>query len=208
MTTGTSGREVLRKLAIKFTPPVFHGPQARKHGLAAILHAMFEVTLVGDFAEFGVFKGVSARFLSQFLYGERSLHLFDSFEGLPEAWVGVDGYDKGHFSTNGQVPRIRGKHVHIHKGWFSDTIPPFAEALTQPLSFIHMDADLYGSTMDVFNGLNEFISPGTIILFNEYVMKQSEDEHRALLDWSQQHRREFQYLWRSESVQVAIRVTK
>jgi hypothetical protein len=71
-----------------------------------------------------------------------------------------------------------------------------------------MDADLYGSTMDVFNGLNEFISPGTIILFNEYVMKQSEDEHRALLDWSQQHRREFQYLWRSESVQVAIRVTK
>ena len=97
-------------------------------------------------------------------------------------------------------------------GWFSDTIAGVAGRLDAPLALLHADADLYGSTLEALEGLDARIAPGTVILFDEYFMQVGDDfrddEHRALLDWCARRGRDFEYLWKSEWVQVAVRVTR
>jgi hypothetical protein len=62
------------------------------------------------------------------------------------------------------VPRT----VVLHKGWFSDTIPAWHVQHTGPIAFIHIDCDLYSSTVDILTGLADRLQAGTVILFDEY----------------------------------------
>lgn len=178
--------------------------------LMSLYAAMAEITLPGDYAEFGVYQGRCARFIANFLRGGRQLHLFDSFEGLPEDWIGT--FKKGMFSLPPEsIPTFDRDDIHVHVGWFADTIPKVSGQFTSPLAFIHADADLYSSTVDILEGMNELIVPGTIILFDEYAMESGgeydDGEHRALVEWSARHERTFNYLWRTAHAQLAIRVT-
>jgi hypothetical protein len=178
--------------------------------LISLHAAIAEITLPGDYAEFGVYQGRCARFIANFLRGGRQLHLFDSFEGLPEDWIGA--FRKGAFSLPAEsIPVFDNADIHVHVGWFADTIPKLKDHFTSPLAFIHADADLYSSTLDLLDGMNSLIAPGTIILFDEYAMEingeYDDGEHRALLEWVGRHGRTFDYLWRTVHAQVAIRVT-
>lgn len=178
--------------------------------LISIYAAIAEITLPGDYAEFGVFEGRCARFITNFLRGGRKLHLFDSFEGLPEDWIGA--FKKGAFALPSHaIPSFDRDDIHVHVGWFADTIPKARDHFSSPLAFIHADADLYSSTFDLLQGMNDLIAPGTIILFDEYAMESNgeydDGEHRALTEWSERNRRAFKYLWRTAHAQVAIRVT-
>jgi len=173
---------------------------------SSVKGALDEVTLAGDFAQFGVYRGKSARIIHRMMSGDRRLHLFDSFEGLPENWTPQK--PAGHFKlAPDEIPTFEGDNVIIHKGWFKDTVPQWAGTLSAPLAFLHIDADLYSSTVDVLFNLNDAIVPGTIILFDEYVLGRSDDEHRALLDWAAKFGRKFDYLWRTSGAQVCIRIT-
>jgi hypothetical protein len=203
----SSGKQVLKKLT-RFSVPALFDAAAKERSwrLMSLYGAIGEITLPGDFAEFGVYKGYCAQVLTAFITGNRLLHLFDSFEGLPEDWT--QNRKAGHFDLGGKVPQFNPKRTRVHKGWFRDTVPPFAAQLAQPLAFLHLDADLYSSTVEALFPLNEHIVPGTILLFDEYVYMESEDEHRALLDWAARFDRGFDYLWRTPWVQVAVRVTR
>lgn len=177
--------------------------------LMSLYAAIAEVSLPGDYAQFGVFEGRCARFIANFLRGGRQLHLFDSFEGLPEDWIGQ--FKKGAFSLPPEsIPTFENDAIHVHPGWFADTIPKVRDRFTSPLAFIHADADLYSSTLDLLEGMNDLIAPGTIILFDEYAMESQgeydDGEHRALMEWAARYDREFKYLWRTSHAQVAIRV--
>lgn len=173
---------------------------------SSVKGALGEITLPGDFAQFGVYRGRSARVIHRLMTGDRKLHLFDSFEGLPEDWT--PNKPAGHFKlAPDEIPIFEGDNVVIHKGWFKDTVPPWAKEIERPLAFLHIDADLYSSTVDVLFNLNDAIVPGTIILFDEYVLGHADDEHRALLDWAQKFDRKFDYLWRTDGAQVCIRIT-
>ena len=60
-------------------------------------------------------------------------------------------------------------------------------------------------------GLNKQIAAGTVILFDEYFFeeggKETDDEHRALLDYCAKYDRKFEYLWRTRHIQVAVKIT-
>lgn len=177
---------------------------------ASIDAAIAEVTLPGDYAEFGVYKGRCAELIVSYLSGGRHLHLFDSFDGLPEDWMGP--WKKGAFALGAQdIPRFNRDDVHVYVGLFKDAIPQAKESFRSPLAFIHGDADLYSSTIDMLDGLDDCIAPGTVILFDEYMFRSGENyddgEHRALMEWASRRGRRFEYLWRTEHYQVAIRVT-
>lgn len=179
--------------------------------LAAVLE---EITLRGDWAEFGVYKGEFASMLEGFCSGlpHRKLHLFDSFEGLPEDW-GSTGFRKGAFAlAAGDVPNFRPSVTNVIKGWFDDTVPKFASTQNEPLAFIHIDCDLYSSTRTVLNECNRLIAPGTVILFDEFFLPGeggiSDDECRAFLEWANDRKRQFQILWRTRWVQCAIRILR
>lgn len=196
------GREVLESLNIH--PDI--RTDDRRMKLSSVLCALKEVILPGDYAQFGVYRGKSARQIASCMTGDRKLHLFDSFEGLPEDWTKKK--KAGMFKLlPEEIPAFDSERVVVHKGWFKDTVPPWAREMTAPLAFIHLDADLYSSTIDVLFNTDHLMVPGTILLFDEYVMGDSEDEHRALVDWAAKFNRKFEYLWRAGGNQVCVRVT-
>jgi hypothetical protein len=114
--------------------------------------------------EFGVASGNTINYISKFT--NDSVYGFDSFEGLPEKWR--DGFDKGLFSRNGNLPQVN-SNVELIKGWFNETLLNFINTHNKKVSFIHMDADLYSSTKYIFDVLKDYIDKDCIIVFDELV---------------------------------------
>jgi hypothetical protein len=207
-----SAKEILATLPTVRIPALFNeADRFYSYKLISIVKAVEAVTLSGDFAEFGVYTGRCARFLSTFLVGPRKLFLFDSFEGLPQDWVGQ--WKAGSFKIDAKdIPKFTNPNVRIIKGWFKDTAPTLSAMIDAPLALVHVDGDLYSSAIDALCNIDDRIAPGTIILFDEYAMENqgqfADDEHRALHDYAAKYRREFEFLWRTEWFQVAVRITK
>jgi O-methyltransferase len=124
------------------------------------------------YLEFGVYRGKSIAHWARLLENpESQLHGFDSFEGLPENWNMSSG--KGEFSTDGIVPTIVDPRVIFHKGWFQETLPQFVVPPHDRL-VIHLDADLYSSTIYVLQTLRTHIVVGAILQFDEFCDRQHE----------------------------------
>ena len=128
-------------------------------------YALAQTATVGHYLEFGVFSGGTIRHIAK-RKRDVTIHGFDSFEGLPEAWAGFS-LGRRAFSRSGRLPRVPGNVV-LHAGWFDETIPVWLRQHTGPIAFIHIDCDLYASTVDILTGLADRLQPGTVILFDEY----------------------------------------
>lgn len=155
----------------------------------------------GDWAEFGVFKGVSARQLLQLLPKTSHFHLFDSWEGLPEDWDAK--HPKGHFKC--PIPKFKDKRVLIYKGFFEDTLPAWSP---KPLGLVHIDSDLYSSCVTVLERIRELLVPNAIIMFDEFINyhRWDKDEYKAFHEWVAKHEISFEYIARTKKHQVAVRV--
>ena len=155
----------------------------------------------GEWAEFGTYKGVTANWMLPYLPEDGTLHLFDSYKGLSRSWSGLP---KGSFKT--EPPVFTDPRVVMHNGWFEDTVSVLAD---RTLSFIHIDCDLYESTLDVLWQLPP-LRQGTIILFDEYAHtlggKPVDDEHRAFTEWAADNDILYRYLWRTGWTQVCVEV--
>lgn len=62
---------------------------------------------------------------------------FDSFEGLPEEWVGWRPFD---FDRKGSFLEVE-HNVKLYNGWFSETLRNYA-AKIDALSFMHVGCDI------------------------------------------------------------------
>lgn len=117
--------------------------------------------------EFGVASGRSIKTIRKLLPTDIKVFGFDSFKGLPHDWVSKNGVcvqRQGTFAQK-EIPDIDGVRLFI--GLFSETIPKYKE-IGEPITLLHIDCDLYDSTMEVLNGVSEFFRPGTIIVFDEW----------------------------------------
>lgn len=177
------------------------------NGMLAHLKAVIELVKVkGDFAEFGVWKGTSARFMLPLMSANQKLHLFDSFEGLPHDWEEVvDPYPKGTFKLEeDKIPKFDDSRVVIHKGWFEQTVPAFALAYTTPLAFVHIDCDLYSSTKTVLEHINSLLVPETLIVFDEWPY----GEEKALREHCNTFNREFQFVSKTDHAQIGVKIIR
>jgi len=170
------------------------------------------VSSIGDWAEFGVCSGKSARKMLEMLPSDRKLYLFDSFEGLPEDWEREDDIKrpKGFFKLEKeQIPKFNDERAILKIGWFKDTIPTFAEEHQEPLALIHIDCDIYSSTICVLDNLNNIIVPGTIIIFDEIYnyLGSPKNEYRALKEFQYKHERQFEYCGRTDKYAAWIKIT-
>lgn len=125
---------------------------------------------IGFVAEFGVWHGQSIQLLANLA---ETVFGFDSFLGLPESWEDINRTNPGGYVKAGQfnrdeIPPAAPENVQMIVGWFEDTLPAFAEEVGMPARFLHIDCDLYSSTMTVLTELAEHIVPGTVILFDEF----------------------------------------
>jgi hypothetical protein len=115
--------------------------------------------------EFGVYSGFTINYIAS--KRDWIVDGFDSFEGLPENWR--DRFGKNCFSTDSQ-PKVK-HNVHLHKGFFAQSIPEFLnvnDRANLPIAYMHIDCDLYSSTKTIFNLLGHKIVSGTVIVFDEY----------------------------------------
>ena len=136
--------------------------------------ALSVVGIEGHYLEFGVFTGGTIRFIASRI-GNRPVHGFDSFQGLPEAWSGFTLARRA-FDRKGRLPRVPA-NVYLHRGWFDQSLPEWLERNHGPVAFIHVDCDLYSSTRTIFTLLANRIVPGTIILFDEYFNYPNWEQH-------------------------------
>jgi hypothetical protein len=163
------------------------------------LYAHVNETAVGKhpitFLEFGVYQGASLQTWTKLNADTQSQFFgFDSFEGLPEAWVNVGKtFEPGSFSTAGKPPVMDDSRVHFVKGWFQESLPPF---LTQfePINqlIVHCDADIYPSTLYVLCQLDTFMKPGTIVIFDDF--SSMLHDFRAWADYTRAFSRHYEVL--------------
>ena len=145
-----------------------------------------------DFLEFGVFRGESiACWATYHKHPQSRFFGFDSFEGLPEDWRTSQG--KGHFSVDGATPQISDPRVQFIKGWFDSTVPAFVGSFV-PRSriVVHLDADLYASTLVPLIYLNGILARGTILIFDEFYDR--DNEFKAFRDYLRVARRSYRVL--------------
>jgi predicted O-methyltransferase YrrM len=131
---------------------------------ALLSFALSRAPTEGLVLEFGVEKGLSIRHLASLT--PRDVHGFDSFEGLPGDWTGTKEA-KAAFSRRGKLPKVPA-NAKLHIGWFDATLPAFLTANPAPCALLHIDCDIYTSTVTIFSLLRDRIAPGTVIVFDEY----------------------------------------
>lgn len=176
------------------TPPAktFHRPLASYFLARYFLHSM---GVPGARAECGVYSGTSALLLCcaaqtrDPLYTGAGLHLIDSFEGLAEP-TDEDRYDapggrrKLTMDKGGlAAPIERAKHavqgfpqVAFHQGW----IPAVFDTLPEtPWSFVHLDVDHYEPTYHSLAYFYPRLSPGGVIVCDDYGAPLFPGAHRA-----------------------------
>jgi len=126
------------------------------------------------YLEFGVFQGEAIREWTRLLrHPETRFHGFDSFEGLPETWG--QKCDKSTFNVNGRIPDLGDARVTFHKGWFTDTLPSFVANFAPAFPLIvHLDADLYSSTIYPLRQLQPWLRDGSILIFDEFFDREHE----------------------------------
>jgi hypothetical protein len=161
-----------------------------------------------DYLEFGVFGGDSFKtWLRLNDQPESRFWGFDSFEGLPEDWK--EGAGKGTFDRKGQIPKVDDPRAAFVKGWFQDSLPGFLQNFEPKNRLVmHMDADLFTSTLYVLMNMDRFIRPGTVILFDEFKGTVRFEEFEALHHYANCCRREWRLLAaRRDHVKVAVEIT-
>ena len=139
-----------------------------------------EKGLDGSVAECGVFRGDSAKFINKFFY-DKTLHLFDTFEGFKETDIEYEmklqepSYINGRFTSkevfdNTDMELMMRKmlypeNIKIHKGHFPET----AKEIKDCFCFVNLDMDLY---LPMIEGLrffwNKMVSGGCILLHDYF----------------------------------------
>jgi hypothetical protein len=163
-------------------------PNLNCHPMDYVLQNLTSQLEKGIVVELGVFTGKSITKIAKAL-PNRTIYGFDSFEGLPEAWNRADGgFAKGEFALKtDKLPKVP-SNVHLIKGWFNNTLPPFAQKLHDSgecIALLHIDCDLYSSTVTILDTLAPYLSDKCLVVFDELFNYPSYENHelRALQEF-------------------------
>lgn len=137
---------------------------------AFLVHSLAKSTrnLPGDIAEVGVFQGSTARLICE-VKGEKKFRLFDTFEGLPESQPEDNDVHREHqYACSLESVREYLKdfeNLSFHQGLFPDSTHGVEDA---DYCFVHLDVDLYASTLACLDYFYERLVPGGILLSHDY----------------------------------------
>jgi hypothetical protein len=116
----------------------------------------------GDILEFGVSAGESLLEFGE-RCPDRRVVGFDSFEGLPEAW-----WSRPQGAFKAAPPQIERSNVTLVQGLFDESVPRFLSSWDGSAGIVHVDCDLYSSTMSCLEPIAHRLQRGTVVLFDEY----------------------------------------
>lgn len=104
-------------------------------------------------------------------------YAFDSFEGLPDTNEEEDGYfQAGTFSTSrSEFLRIVRKKtgvnltkINVIEGFYCDSLTSELQIKMPKAGVVHIDVDLYSSTIDVLHFLKPLLVPGSLLIFDDW----------------------------------------
>jgi hypothetical protein len=130
--------------------------------------ARAQMKMPGAIAEVGVYKGASAKIISE-LKGDKPLHLFDTFEGLPEA----SEHDRGIHKVGQYTCSLESvqdylkeyKNLYYYKGLFPDSAINVSD---DRFCLAHFDVDLYEGTKACLEYFYPRMIPGGIMITHDY----------------------------------------
>lgn len=155
----------------------------------------------GDFMECGVWRGgaviLMRAVLAAFDISNRRVWAVDSFAGLPppdsrfekDADTVFNFHERSELAVS--VDDVRSNinrysllddQIVLLKGLFCDTLPALPSL---KLAILRIDGDLYSSTMDVLENMYSNVSPGGVVILDDYGVVV--DSHRAVLDFRARH---------------------
>jgi len=125
--------------------------------------------LQGSIAEVGTYTGASSKIICE-AKGERKAYFFDTFEGLPDISSKDVNYHQGQYKS--LLPAFRDylkayPNIEIIEG----LCPESAKDINDGFSFVHLDVDIYSSTMDNLKFFYPKMEAGGIILTHDYSEK-------------------------------------
>jgi O-methyltransferase len=159
------------------------------------LRRALDADLSGDVVEFGCYVGTTSVYLQQELKDKpAALHVYDSFEGLPkkveqDLSPAGEQFKEGELRTtkNQLIKNFKQSNVElpvIHKGWFSELTE---QDIPQQIMFAYLDGDYYHSILDPLKLIWKHLTPGAIIVVDDYQNEQLPGVKKALDVWAQAH---------------------
>ncbi len=130
--------------------------------------------LEGDFAECGIYKGGTAYLISLILKDnsnhQKTLHLFDTFSGMPKSANEDESHHKEGDYDDTSVEAVKDflsdySFVEFHPGLIPDT---FEAVTNKKFAFVHIDVDIYQSIKDCCEFFYERMTKGGIMIFDDY----------------------------------------
>ena len=151
----------------------------------------------GFVAEFGVNQGASFIQLCN-LFSDDRVYGFDAFDGLPDGghWPGNVIHNDA-FKYGGKPPfnvPVNGK---IYNGWFENTLPNFCYDELRSIKFLHVDCDVYSSTVTILEHLGKRLRKNSIVVFDDYCNYTGwrQGEFKAWQEFVYNNHVEYEYLY-------------
>lgn len=173
--------------------------QVDRAELAVILCELIRVVdadVAGAVVEFGCYRGTTSLYLRRVLdtvAPDRPLHVYDSFEGLPEK-TAPDSSPAGLQFRAGELSASKKDFItefkkaglrlpSIHKGWF-DALD--AADIPVPIAFAFLDGDYYESVRDSLRLIENKLAPGATVVVDDYANEALPGAGRAVDEWTAQ----------------------
>lgn len=190
--------------AVKFLREYSPKDYDRNEFLRKVMNFVSESKMAGDYLEFGVYKGSNFVNAIRIAKGKRlermKFYAFDSFEGLPDI-AGVDlefkqfksgelSFSLNKFEDNLRKNGVDFSKIVIVRGFFKDTLVIKIKSGLgiKSAAVIWVDCDLYESTTLVLNFVIDYITDGTILVFDDWYHFRGDPnkgEQRAFREWLQ-----------------------
>lgn len=151
----------------------------------------------GYVVELGCYIGTTSLFIRRLmneLGATGEFHVYDSFAGLPDKSsrdhspvgeqfrTGELSVSKRDFIT--QFKKAGLQLPVIHRGWFADLT---SDDVPLGIIFAFLDGDYYESIRDSFRVITPHLSPGAVIIVDDYANEALPGAQKAVDEWRQTH---------------------
>jgi hypothetical protein len=146
----------------------------RRDMMVLLMRSVLIRRIDGDFAELGVYRGVTARLIHHYA-PDRRLHLFDTFSGFDGRELDTTSH-AGLFSDTSIETVMRNiaprsENVIVHAGRFPETTAAhaiFQDNAPGKFAFVHLDADLFEPTDAGLEFFYPRMTAGGVIVVHDY----------------------------------------
>ena len=172
--------------------------QIQRPALTVVLSELEKVlqkNIDGEIVEFGCYVGTTSLFIRRLLNAyssDKTFHVYDSFEGLPDksaqdsSPVG-DNFKSGELGASKkqlleQFHKASLRPPVIHKGWFDQLSD---KDVPEKISFAFLDGDFYNSIIDSLRFVYPRMQKGGVIAIDDYQREALPGVERAVRDFFQ-----------------------